>query len=719
MLKRQDSVAEYVDLRYDYYTMAENNKKNQNRKMQIDSLLDYPVRKTNGNSGTKRSGASSAQKQNAGRTAGKNSGSAAGRRSTSGRSSAASGGNSASAQRSGNAVRRTGTAASSSRKTSASGTETEAQRRERLRRNRERQALRKKRRKRKKIIRMALAVIAVSALAAILITGGAAIHRYRVKKAEAEAAAAAAEEAARTLDTFRASEVLHLSFPTLTIKDSSSAEDSSSDGTDTASVDADGDGIPDETSGTDTTETADAAAGTSSDSSADSSEEQALSVSDFNQILSDLYEQNYVLVDVYSLAASGDSGFTDGSVQVPKGKKPLIISQMDCSYTAEDDGKADSLVLDSKSGKILCQYTETNENDGSTDSLTGAVDVIPCLENFISQHPDFSYNGARGIIGITGYRGLFGYTVEKDENVIAAPTVTISPSTQNITYSEDDETQNSGDGSGTTGTDTGTDGSGTAGTGTDESGQTGTAYTDGTGTDAYGTADNTYASATTDDTADGMFAFAYPDNPVITGILKNARTDRGLASVLAARQEGTVSEEDTTAENTDTSGTGGGTSGTAESKDSSSESSSVSSVSSSSSDSLTNNEQVSRNLQTCQAIISALRSSGWHFACNSYDLTSYGSQYDIMKNDVDQWEDVFSSILGTTDIMLFPKKTDIGDWGVYTADNQKYSYLSSLGFHYYFIENSGELTWAQVQPEYVRQGIHEIDSYADYLEVLK
>ena len=90
-----------------------------------------------------------------------------------------------------------------------------------------------------------------------------------------------------------------------------------------------------------------------------------------------------------------------------------------------------------------------------------------------------------------------------------------------------------------------------------------------------------------------------------------------------------------------------------------------------------------------------------------------------MKSDVDQWEDVFSSILGTTDIMLFPKKTDIGDWGVYTADNQKYSYLNSLGFHYYFIENSGELTWAQVQPGYVRQGIHEIDSYADYLEVLK
>ena len=573
---------------------------------------------------------------------------------------------------------------------------------------------------------MALAVVAVSALAAILITGGAAIHRYRVKKTEAEAAAAAAEEAARTLDTFRASDVLHLSFPTLTIKDSDPEDESSADGTEDGTADADGDGIPDETA--DTGETADEAAETSSDSSADSSAEQALSVNDFNQILSDLYEQNYVLVDVnyvlvdvYSLAASGDNGFTDGSVQVPKGKKPLIISQTDCSYTTEDDGKADSLVLDSKSGKILCQYTEKNENDGSTDSLTGAVDVIPCLENFISQHPDFSYNGARGIIGITGYRGLFGYTVEKDENVIAAPTVTISPSTQNVTYSEDDQTQNGGDGSGTTDTGTGTDGSGITdtGTGTDESGttdtDTGTDYTDGTGTDAYGTADDTYASATTEDKADGMFAFAYPDNPVITGFLKNTGTDRGLASVLTARKEGAASEEDTTAENTDTSGTGGGTSGTTESA----ESSSVSSVSSSSSDSLTNNEQVSRNLQTCQSIISALRSSGWRFACNSYDLTSYGSQYDIMKSDVDQWEDVFSSILGTTDIMLFPKKTDIGDWGVYTADNQKYSYLNSLGFHYYFIENSGELTWAQVQPGYVRQGIHEIDSYADYLEVLK
>lgn len=596
-----------------------------------------------------------------------------------------------------------------------------------MRRNRERAALRKKRRRRKKIIRMTLLVVIAAALAAIVITAGAAIHRYRVKKTSEAAAAAAAEEAARTLDTYSASDVLHLSFPTLTIQDSSSdstADSASEDSTQST----DGTASTDENTqtGTDGTDAASTSSSSVSSSSSTASS-QPLTVADFNQILSDLYDQDYVLVDVYSLASSGDGGFTDGSVQVPKGKKPLIISQADCSYTAEDDGKADSLVLDEKSGKVLCQYTETNESDGSTDSLIGAVDVIPCLESFISQHPDFSYNGARGIIGITGYRGLFGYTVEKDENVIAAPTVTISPSDQNVTYTEDDQSQNSGN----TSTDNGADNSGNTDNGT--YGSTGTGTGDGTygsaGTDTgdgtYGstgtenTGDGTYASAVTADNADGDLTLAHARTSVLTGILADMRTaaDASPAAVTTAAVKGGT--EDTTAANTDTTGTE--TAVDPESGDASNSvsSSSGSSVSSSSSGGLSNNEQVTQNLQTCQAIISALRSSGWHFACNSYDLTSYGSQYDLMKSDVDQWEEVFSPILGTTDIMLFPKKTDIGDWGNYSSDNQKFSYLSGLGFKYYFIENSGSLTWAQVQPTYVRQGIHEIDTYADYLEVMK
>lgn len=34
------------------------------------------------------------------------------------------------------------------------------------------------------------------------------------------------------------------------------------------------------------------------------------------------------------------------------------------------------------------------------------------VEAFIQEHPDFSNNGARGILGLTGYNGILGYRTD-------------------------------------------------------------------------------------------------------------------------------------------------------------------------------------------------------------------------------------------------------------------------------------------------------------------
>ena len=47
--------------------------------------------------------------------------------------------------------------------------------------------------------------------------------------------------------------------------------------------------------------------------------------------------------------------------------------------------------------------------DENGNVTTGSYDLIPVLEDFIQEHPDFSYHGARAIIGVTGYEGVFGY----------------------------------------------------------------------------------------------------------------------------------------------------------------------------------------------------------------------------------------------------------------------------------------------------------------------
>ena len=63
-------------------------------------------------------------------------------------------------------------------------------------------------------------------------------------------------------------------------------------------------------------------------------------------------------------------------------------------------------VLDGN-GALTC---ERQASDGST--VTGAFDVVPCVEAFIQEHPDFSNNGARGILGLTGYNGILGYRTD-------------------------------------------------------------------------------------------------------------------------------------------------------------------------------------------------------------------------------------------------------------------------------------------------------------------
>ena len=67
------------------------------------------------------------------------------------------------------------------------------------------------------------------------------------------------------------------------------------------------------------------------------------------------------------------------------------------------DGFATRIVID-EDGYPACEI----ELDGKT-VVDRDYDVVPILEKFIEEHPDFSYRGARGIIGVTGYEGVIGY----------------------------------------------------------------------------------------------------------------------------------------------------------------------------------------------------------------------------------------------------------------------------------------------------------------------
>lgn len=66
------------------------------------------------------------------------------------------------------------------------------------------------------------------------------------------------------------------------------------------------------------------------------------------------------------------------------------------------------MVLDEE-GKPSCEYITP---EGKT--VTGSYDCVPLLDDFLEEHPDFSYKGAKGTIALTGYDGILGYRTDSD-----------------------------------------------------------------------------------------------------------------------------------------------------------------------------------------------------------------------------------------------------------------------------------------------------------------
>jgi len=140
---------------------------------------------------------------------------------------------------------------------------------------------------------------------------------------------------------------------------------------------------------------------------------------EFKNIMQKMYDDGYILVSIHDIAKQvkaedGTLEFVEEKIYLPKGKKPFVLSQDDVNYYAymDGDGFASRFVID-ENGR---PSTEMIMEDGTTS--IGDYDLVPVLETFIAEHPDFSYKGARGIIALTGYEGTLGYRT----NDITSPT---------------------------------------------------------------------------------------------------------------------------------------------------------------------------------------------------------------------------------------------------------------------------------------------------------
>ncbi len=140
-------------------------------------------------------------------------------------------------------------------------------------------------------------------------------------------------------------------------------------------------------------------------SMADNYNQVMTTISEFDKILEQMYENGYVLVSLHDMAYEVDGQLVKGSIMLPADKKPFVLSVDDVSYYEYMDGHgfATKLII-AEDGTIT---NEMEMEDGSIQ--TGAFDVVPRLDAFVEEHPDFSYQGAKGIVALTGYDGILGY----------------------------------------------------------------------------------------------------------------------------------------------------------------------------------------------------------------------------------------------------------------------------------------------------------------------
>lgn len=153
------------------------------------------------------------------------------------------------------------------------------------------------------------------------------------------------------------------------------------------------------------------------DASAKGMDDYMTTVTEFKRMLEELYKNDYILVNIdqmYGEIQNDDGTTSYGRLpfKLPKGKKPLIISTDDMNYyqymrddgcnwkmVVGDDGHIAEMSVDPKTGKEV--ITQGNE-------------VFSIINQFVEEHPDFSFEGAKAIVGLTGYNGILGYHTQAD-----------------------------------------------------------------------------------------------------------------------------------------------------------------------------------------------------------------------------------------------------------------------------------------------------------------
>ena len=138
-----------------------------------------------------------------------------------------------------------------------------------------------------------------------------------------------------------------------------------------------------------------------------------VTVSEFKKIINQIYANNYILINTNDLyeekVEDGKTVLVKKELKLPPNKTPLIMSIDDVNYPdyKSTNGTISKLILDSAGNVATYSVSPSGEKVTSHDN-----EVIPLIDAFVAEHPDFSFQGAKGILALTGYYGILGYNTQ-------------------------------------------------------------------------------------------------------------------------------------------------------------------------------------------------------------------------------------------------------------------------------------------------------------------
>lgn len=127
---------------------------------------------------------------------------------------------------------------------------------------------------------------------------------------------------------------------------------------------------------------------------------------------------------------------------------------------------------------------------------------------------------------------------------------------------------------------------------------------------------------------------------------------------------------------------------------------------------------IEKEREEAKKVADVMKENGWEFASHTWGHLRVGdASLEKVKTDTQKWKENVETIVGETDTIIFAHGQDLGSWGNYAENNEKFQYLHEQGFSIFCnVDSHQYATW--LGKDYLRQGRRNLDGYRIYYNAI-